>query len=241
MLKSNKRSKNLAFTALFVALIIVGVFVRIPIPYMPFTLQTLFAGLAGLMLGPLYGAIAIIIYIVLGLIGLPIFTFGGGFSSIFMPSFGYTIGFLVGVIAEGLIIKAFKHRKLYVYLIASVAFVIIEHIIGIFYFYIITAFYLHDNVTAQSLLVNLVLLFIGPDLLKGVIASICAYKLVPIFFTAKIAVTEGVVNAPTEETVSDINSSDEILIPHNNEFSNDTTNCSIERTTNSTDFEDIVE
>ena len=43
--------RNLIFSALFVALIAIGAFIRIPLPYIPFTLQTLFVILAGLLLG----------------------------------------------------------------------------------------------------------------------------------------------------------------------------------------------
>lgn len=190
MLNSVTRVKKLAYSALFVALIIIGTYIRIPIPLMPFTLQMLFVSLAGLMLGPLYSTISIGIYIILGLLGLPVFTFGGGFSSVVMPSFGYTIGFLIGVIAEGFIIKAFKENKLYVYLIASFVFIIIVYTVGIFYFYMITTLYLHNNISAKTILVNLFLLLIGPDIIKAVLASLCAYKLNPILLSSKIAITD---------------------------------------------------
>ncbi len=65
-------------TALFVALIAVGAFIRVPLPNCPFTLQILFTTLAGIVLGSRLGAASVGIYIVLGLIGVPIFTSGGG-------------------------------------------------------------------------------------------------------------------------------------------------------------------
>ena len=45
------RTKNYVLCAMFVALIIVGAFIRIPVPLVPFTLQFLFTMLAGLLLG----------------------------------------------------------------------------------------------------------------------------------------------------------------------------------------------
>lgn len=98
--KTNK-TKNLAYCALFTALIAVGAFIRVPVPVVPFTLQYLFTMLAGLLLGPRLGTIAVGTYVLLGLVGLPIFTQGGGFWYVFQPSFGYLIGFCVGTFVTG--------------------------------------------------------------------------------------------------------------------------------------------
>ena len=71
-------TRQLTMTALFVALIAVGAFIRVPLPNCPFTLQILFTTLAGIVLGSRLGAASVGIYIVLGLVGVPIFTSGGG-------------------------------------------------------------------------------------------------------------------------------------------------------------------
>ena len=89
-------TRQLTMTALFVALIAVGAFIRVPLPNCPFTLQILFTTLAGIVLGSRLGATSVGIYIVLGLIGVPIFTSGGGPGYILQPTFGYLIGFMVG-------------------------------------------------------------------------------------------------------------------------------------------------
>lgn len=67
-MKTN-RTINLVLTAMFVALITVGAFIKIPVPVVPFTLQFLFTMLAGLLLGPKQGALAVGLYILMGLIG----------------------------------------------------------------------------------------------------------------------------------------------------------------------------
>ncbi len=76
--KSELSIRNVAISALFIALITIGTFIRIPIPLLPFTLQFLFTMLAGLLLGGRWGALTVFIYIVLGLMGVPVFTEGGG-------------------------------------------------------------------------------------------------------------------------------------------------------------------
>lgn len=90
-MKSNVR--NLVYVALFIVLITIGAKVVIPIPVCPFTLQLLFTTLAGLVLGPVYGGISVLCYIVLGLIGVPVFATGGGFGYVLQPTFGYLAGF----------------------------------------------------------------------------------------------------------------------------------------------------
>lgn len=89
MEKPMTKTRSLVYCALFTALIAVGAFIKIPIPVVPFTLQYLFTMLAGILLGSL----SVLAYMILGLIGLPIFSEGGGIGYVFKPSFGYIIGF----------------------------------------------------------------------------------------------------------------------------------------------------
>ena len=81
-------------------------FIRVPLPNCPFTLQILFTTLAGIVLGSRLGAASVGIYIVLGLIGVPIFTSGGGPGYILQPTFGYLIGFMVGAYVVGRIAES---------------------------------------------------------------------------------------------------------------------------------------
>ena len=72
------RTKNLVLIALFAALVAIGAFIKIPMPLVPITLQFAFCLLAGEVLG-VKGGTAVLIYVIMGLIGLPVFTEGGGF------------------------------------------------------------------------------------------------------------------------------------------------------------------
>ena len=66
---------------------------KIPVPVVPFTLQLLFTMTAGLLLGGKLVAASVGAYILIGLLGLPVFAEGGGPAYILKPSFGYIIGF----------------------------------------------------------------------------------------------------------------------------------------------------
>ena len=78
--------RELILCALFVALVAVGALIRIPVGTDVFTLQFMFTLLAGLLLGPRLGATAVAVYILLGLIGVPVFASGGGPGYILQPT-----------------------------------------------------------------------------------------------------------------------------------------------------------
>lgn len=93
--------------ALFAALTAVGAFIRIPLGYSSITLQTFFTAMAGCVLGPWYGALSQLVYVALGLVGLPIFTQGGGIGYLMQP----TCGFLIGLIPAAWVIGRIAGRK----------------------------------------------------------------------------------------------------------------------------------
>ena len=85
MTKNTLKINDIVICGLFVALIAIGAFIKVPVPFVPFTLQTLFTTLAGLFLGGKKGFLCVFVYMILGLIGLPIFASGGGPGYIFQP------------------------------------------------------------------------------------------------------------------------------------------------------------
>lgn len=87
--------------ALFTGLIIVGTFIRIPLPPVPISLQTFFVILSGLLGGMTFGVLSTFLYLLLGLIGLPVFTSGGGLSALIGPTGGYLIGMLFSAAIAG--------------------------------------------------------------------------------------------------------------------------------------------
>ena len=78
-------TENLVRMALFAALIAVGAFIRIPVPVCPFTLQFLFTMLAGLLLGGKYGALSVLVYLCVGLLGLPVFAMAAASATCSSP------------------------------------------------------------------------------------------------------------------------------------------------------------
>jgi len=102
---STHGSKRLLILAgLFTALTVVGARLKIPLPFVPLTVQTFIVLLSGLVLGPLYGAASQLAYLFLGLMGLPVFSEGGGLAYIVKPTFGYLLGFPFASFIAGMIV-----------------------------------------------------------------------------------------------------------------------------------------
>ncbi len=103
--------RDLAMIAIFVALIIVCTWITIPLGPVPFTLQTFAICVTGGVLGLKRGTIAVVVYILLGIVGVPVFSeFSSGIVK-FIPNTetGMTGGYILGFILTVIIIGIFKN------------------------------------------------------------------------------------------------------------------------------------
>lgn len=101
-------TQELSLVALFAALTAVSGFIRLPIPYVPLTLQTLVVMFSGLILGGMLAALSQVVYLLVGLLGVPVFAYGGGPGYILQPTFGYLLGFVLGAYVIG---RLTEHRE----------------------------------------------------------------------------------------------------------------------------------
>lgn len=92
---------------LFTALLISGTFIRFPFGAMPITLQTMVIFLIGLLLTPKEAVLSVSLYLFLGLIGLPVFTTGGGIPALLAPSGGFLFS-MVPAVFVGSILKKIR-------------------------------------------------------------------------------------------------------------------------------------
>ncbi|MGF0034045.1 biotin transporter BioY [Bariatricus sp. SGI.154] len=170
-------TKNLVLCGMFTALVVIGAFIQIPVPYMDyFTLQFFFVLLAGLVLGANKGAISVGCYVFLGLIGLPIFAAGGGIAYVFRPSFGYLLGFVVTAYVTGKI-----REKLNVgfkgYFLACLAGFVVTYAIGIVYKYMILNFYANTPATWAVIFLSCFPLDMPGDFVLCILASLVGQRL----------------------------------------------------------------
>lgn len=176
----SKKTQNLILCSLFVALIIVGAFIKIPIPVVPFTLQFLFTMMAGLLLGGRLGALSVCIYIVLGLLGLPVFAEGGGLSYLFKPSFGYIIGFAAASYVTGTIANRAANPGYKRLLIANFTGLGIVYLFGMVYYYLMSNFYLGTPIGLWPLFLYCFILAVPGDIVLCLLGADLGKRLIPV-------------------------------------------------------------
>lgn len=170
----NLTTRDITFTAVFTAAAcMVGFALKIiPPALVPFSLLPLIAMLAGGLLGSRLGALSMVLYTLIGLVGLPVFSAPpfGGLSYIFQPTFGFVLGFIVCAFASGKILENKKKPTLYLYSAAMLAGLGGLYIVGLTYLYLILNLYLGRATGFAELLMLGFLPFILFDLVKAALA-----------------------------------------------------------------------
>lgn len=165
--------KNMMLSALFTALMVIGAFIRLPLPFFgtSFTLQVLFCICSGLLLGPKWGSVSMACYLALGLVGIPVFTKGGGISYVFQYEFGYLLGFIAMAFTAGTLRRKFYPGK--AFLSASVAVscsILAMYLVALPYIFLLSALYVGEALPLSRLLTAFCVGFLPLDILKGVLA-----------------------------------------------------------------------
>lgn len=176
----NKRLRNHILCAIFTALIAIGAFIRVPVPVVPFTLSFLFTTLAGLLLGPRLGALSVAIYVVLGLMGVPVFVEGGGPGYILKPSFGYLIGFALGAYVSGWFARKEVRPTFKTLFIGNFLNLMVVYGCGMVYVYFISSVYLGKPIGLWPLFLYCFLLAVPGDAVLCVLAAMLGTRLIPL-------------------------------------------------------------
>ena len=178
-------TREITFIALFAALISVGAFIKLDIPLplytMHFTLQWLFVLMAGFFLGSKKGAISVLVYVLTGLAGVPVFAAGGGIGYVLRPGFGFLLGFILAAYLIGLITEKMKAKTLIQLLVPATVGLIAYYSVGAVYFYLIKNLYVGEYVSFAVVVVQYCLITVLPDFILCVMAAYLANQLVPVF------------------------------------------------------------
>lgn len=167
------KTRMMILAALFAALTAVGAFIRFPLGTMSVTLQFMFTAMAGVLLGAKWGAVSQAVYLVLGLVGLPVFTMGGGIGYVMQPSFG----FLLGLIPTAWVIGRLTageggHWRIVLACLAGLA---VLYLIGLPYMYLIMKLYLHKSITVWTAIKAGMLVYLPGDAIK-IALTVLLYK-----------------------------------------------------------------
>ena len=159
-------TRQLTLIGVMTAVICVLGPLSLPIGIVPISLTNLAIYFAVYVLGGKRGTLSYIVYLFIGLVGLPVFSgFSGGFPKLFGPTGGYLIGFIFMAFISGIFIDKFSN-KIYICILGMVLGTIVTYIFGTAWL----AYEAHIGFT-KALAVG-VLPFIPGDIIKIIIASL---------------------------------------------------------------------
>ena len=167
------KTRDMTKMALCVAILCVTSFLVIPLPFTPIviSLHTIAVNIIGLILSPMQAGVTVLIYLFMGLIGLPVFSAGtAGPGKIFGPTGGYYFGFLFAVILISMLRgKSISMKR---YMIVSICIgVPVQHICAII------GMSIHNGGNIAFAFLTVSLPFLLGDIIKCVIASMVGVSL----------------------------------------------------------------
>ncbi len=170
------KSRTITYTALFAAIIAILSVISVPIGTVPISLGLLGVLISAICLGPVRSALAVVIYLFIGAIGIPVFSgFQAGISVLAGPTGGYLLSYIaVCFVTGGISLLAGKKSQLpelFVTAAGSFLGLIVCYIIG-------TSFY--SLTTGTSFIAALsvcVFPFIPFDVIKCIAATLCSIRL----------------------------------------------------------------
>ena len=169
---SMTKTRGMALAALFAVLTAVASWLKIPTGLMAITMLYLGTALSGAVLGPKWGAVSQLVYVLLGLVGLPFFTKGGGFWYVLEPSFGFVLGLIPAAAVVGAL-RGDGQKPLRL-LAASAAGLGVLYLVGLPYMYLILNVYLGQGMPVRTLVWAGMVVYLPGDALKLVITALLA-------------------------------------------------------------------
>ena len=179
-MKNYGSSVSLTSTALFAVLTAIGSWIQIPMFPVPITLQTAFVLLAGLFLPAKDATLSQILYLLMGLLGLPVFGFGGGIQYVAHPTFGYLLAFPLTafLVAKLKQLPYFtQHKTAISNIILSLIGTTVIYIVGITGLYLNLTYLAGQSIGWQKIIITGMLVFLPGDAVKIVLVSWIADKL----------------------------------------------------------------
>ena len=160
------------YASIFGAVTAAGAYIMIPLPPVPITLQTLVLYLAATLLGGRLSALSQVVYLLVGIIGLPVFAGGkAGMGVLIGPTGGYLIGFIAGAYVIGKIVEIRKNPGLIWIIPAMVTGTVAIYLFGVVQLMIVAKLSMVKAITVG------VLPFLIGDALKIVAASFLTLKI----------------------------------------------------------------
>ncbi|MDO4615144.1 MAG: biotin transporter BioY [Lachnospiraceae bacterium] len=175
---------DLVQCGMFAALMTVGAFLKIVIPLgiytVTFSLQFFFALLSGFLLGKRKGFLAVLVYLLVGLAGVPVFAHGGGIMYLMKPTFGFLIGFAGAAFFAGALCPKRGNISFPRLLFAAFIGEMVYYACGLVYYYLMFNFVLSNGTIAIPELISVWFLStVVPDFVLAACAAFTARQMLP--------------------------------------------------------------
>ncbi|SDY29525.1 biotin transporter BioY [Tindallia californiensis] len=174
------KTREVTLISMFTALTAIGAFIKIPTPVVPFTLQFLFCAYAGIFLGAKHGLYSQLLYVGIGLVGIPIFANGGGPAYLLQPTFGYLIGFIMCAFIIGKRTESLEEISFLNVLTPVLTGLFFVYLIGVSYLYMIVNLYVGRQMSVVEALMVGFMPYIAPDLILSGVIAFTAVTVVPV-------------------------------------------------------------
>lgn len=175
-------TRSLVLAAMFAAVTAVLAWVRIPLPFgpVPVTGQTLGVMLVGILLGPRLGGLSMFVYVLLGAIGMPVFSGGtAGLGILIGPTGGYLWGSIAGAYVAGLVTGGVMDRGRPLSTTRALVAAVLGGIIGVYGIGVPQLAIVTGLGWREALVAGAVPFLIG-DALKAIVAATIAVRLAPL-------------------------------------------------------------
>lgn len=167
------RTVEISYVALFVALSVISIYLVRILPTLmilgvsvPISLMPMVSALAGALLGIRLGVTAMFVYLLLGLVGLPVYAEGtGGIGSVLSPTFGFILGYPLAALFSALILLSKK--SLFRFQLGMVFSLMPLYAAGILYMWGMIQFYMHQEASLLGLTLGML-----PFLIKDAVVNI---------------------------------------------------------------------
>lgn len=175
----------MARVALMAAVTAVAAQIVVPFFPVPFTLQVFAVVLAGFLLGPRYGALAMAIYLLIGAIGVPVFHgFKGGLGHLLGPTGGYLVSYPIAAAIAGFaayaVANAMRRRALALSVVAGTAALVVIYAFGMTWLMIVA------QLPFLVALAQGVLPFVAFDMIKVGLAALVAVAAAPAIAPSRV-------------------------------------------------------
>ncbi len=164
--------QKILVTALFTALTAAGAILHIG----DASLQSMFSALSGILLGPVWGPVSQLLYVFMGLLGLPIFIEGGGIFYVVHPTFGFLLGMILSSFVTGILTEK---TNMNIWLV-SILGLLASYVIGLPFLYFISRYYYETQGMTFFIAVKMVLVYFPMDFLKLLVVAAVGKRLMPM-------------------------------------------------------------